>query len=344
MKESYSNYTKLLKDDYEEEFKKVESYCLFLMKNYSLEKKEEVMSEILDAFLNAQKEGKDIKEITGEDVELYCRNVCKIEENSMILIKILTFLKRMSIWTLYLTTFNRFLDSIGKGVSPKTELGIIVCAFIVTLISSNTELLINMKFFFKDKKYKKIYYRNIASIGIKIICGIIIMFFVGETSIPYYLVVSICTVYILLYYLVIKNNTPDIESTTMAGSYVVPESMKSTFENVNKRKEKRGKEAMTEDEFIEQQMKKVTDNLKYEKYSWMWAIVFGIAFSLGRMNEAGKVGIDVVLDGIMVFELSLLVILRLRKSFIKTYKKEVQFLQKCKDKKIKAEDWDKVEL
>lgn len=337
MKENYESYTEKLKDNYKEEFNKIEAYCLFLMKNYPEEKKQEVMSEVLDTFLNAQNENKDITEIIGNDIEKYSRNICTIEQKSMVLIKTLTFLKNMASWILLIVLSNTFTSKITNTYTGKVYSGMIVFGFMFALISKNVEFLYSFYNFFDKESFKKIKNKNILSIVVKIILSIMIMTIFNENlSISTPVVISICISYIALYYLVIKNNTPDVKNSTFVEDLTenIPQYIKSKFEKENERRTKQGKNSISETEFIEKEIKKVKNNLIYEKLSIMWSVVFGIAYSLGCM-EAEKELIRVILGGIMVFLLSLLVILKIRKSFIKSYKAELEFLEECKSKNVK---------
>ena len=343
MKESYEIYTEKLQDNYKEEFNKVEAYCMFLMKNYSDEKKEEVMSEVLDTFLNSQNDKKDIKELIGNNIAQYSRNVCKIEQKNMNLIKLLTFLKNMARWTLIIVLSNSFINKITNAYTGKVYVGVIVYGFMFTLISNNVELLCSSHYFLDKDDFGKIKNKHVISIIVKIILSIIlIMIFNDNFSISIPVVISICISYIAIYYLVIKNNTPEVKNSTISENFIsdIPKSMQLKFEKENEKRKSQGKNNISEEEFIKKEIKKVKSNLKYEKISVIWAVVFGIAYSLGCMN-AEKELIRIILGGIMVFLLSLLLILKIRKSFIKSYKAELEFLEECRSKNIKYEDWYK---
>ena len=71
MADRYEYYVGQLEGDYLETFKKIQRYAnvSIIGKKY----KREVLSSILDTFLNAQSEGKDISKVVGKDTEKFCR-------------------------------------------------------------------------------------------------------------------------------------------------------------------------------------------------------------------------------------------------------------------------------
>ena len=71
MADRYEYYVGQLEGDYLETFKKIQRYAnvSIIGKKY----KREVLSSILDTFLNAQSENKDISKVVGKDTEKFCR-------------------------------------------------------------------------------------------------------------------------------------------------------------------------------------------------------------------------------------------------------------------------------
>ena len=71
MADKYEYYVGKLNSEYLEAFTKIQKYAntSIIGKKY----KKEVLSSILDSFLNAQSEGKDISKIVGNDLEKFCR-------------------------------------------------------------------------------------------------------------------------------------------------------------------------------------------------------------------------------------------------------------------------------
>ena len=73
--ESYSTYLKKLNGEYKDNFEKVEAYCDVIL-DFDINTREEILSYILDDFLNAQKDNIPIQKIIGNDIIKYCDNVC----------------------------------------------------------------------------------------------------------------------------------------------------------------------------------------------------------------------------------------------------------------------------
>ena len=71
MADKYEYYVGKLNSEYLEAFTKIQKYAntSIIGKKY----KREVLSSILDTFLNAQSENKDISKIVGNDLEKFCR-------------------------------------------------------------------------------------------------------------------------------------------------------------------------------------------------------------------------------------------------------------------------------
>ena len=65
--ESYSTYLKKLNGEYKDNFEKVEAYCDVIL-DYDINTREEILSYILDDFLNAQKDNIPIQKIIGNDI------------------------------------------------------------------------------------------------------------------------------------------------------------------------------------------------------------------------------------------------------------------------------------
>ena len=74
-RESYTLYIKHLNGEYKDTFEKVETYCDILL-DHEINTKEEILSFVLDTFLNAQKDNIPVQKIIGNDIIKYCDNIC----------------------------------------------------------------------------------------------------------------------------------------------------------------------------------------------------------------------------------------------------------------------------
>ncbi|MDD6771772.1 MAG: DUF1048 domain-containing protein [Inconstantimicrobium porci] len=73
--ESYKKYEDDLRAEYYHTFKEVEVY--FKTSELSDKEMEDVMNNILDLFLTAQSEGKPLKDVIGQDTQLFCESYLK---------------------------------------------------------------------------------------------------------------------------------------------------------------------------------------------------------------------------------------------------------------------------
>ncbi len=74
MFDSYVLYTKKLEGEYKEAFRQIEAYVN--ANSIDEQSKEDMMSNLLDTFLTAQKDGRPVEKITGKSMEKFCKTFC----------------------------------------------------------------------------------------------------------------------------------------------------------------------------------------------------------------------------------------------------------------------------
>ena len=350
MKDTYSIYKDKLKGEYQETFEKIDIYCNYLMKNYNDEKREEIMAEILDTFLNAQNDKKQITKITGNNIEKYCKNACKVESKKMIIIKILTFFKNMAEYMLILTIFY-------KMCGIESNIITIIASFFLILLANNIDKIrikqsINNKRKSKKSSFEWITFKWLFSMILIVTIGTVIVSIFGKNiggkAISTVLIQEICLIYIALYYLIIRDNTPKYKNISVKENVKkeLPNVYKKKFEKKYNKSLKSGKNAITESEFIEREIKRCKSSIIFcEKISWILPILFTIGFVFGVIIDfREQTKLENILIVTTVFSIILLSYFPYKKFMISTFKLNLEFLNKCKKENIKWEDWNKVIL
>lgn len=322
MRDSYALYTDQLKDEYKEVFAQVETYVS--TQNVDDDTVEANMGELLDTFLNAQKDEKPVEEIVGNDIESFCKNFCSefgwgnkamniIEKwrNVAWLIFILETLDVIFILIGVLLGEDS-LSSLWKTDSTFNLTGYFMGFVIVGLIYTVIDY-ITRKIMFKLKKNSitsKIW--TVVKIGVAVGCFFIIFMMMGNEklnlfALPSCVLAAASGIFLAVYYMINKDRVKERKEHKISFIHMVKnevkanldEEMEKVYQKKNRRLAKKGKPILTKKEFIDWKEKEINKSIKLKRlYDWaplIIAIPFGIVEYLNHGFSADFIMYIVIL-------------------------------------------------
>lgn len=115
MKESYMGYKDILKGEYKEVFEKIEVSSWVENYHCDNEEREELLMQVLDSLVVAQEKGIGAKKVIGDNIERFCKNIFKKENNKVGLWEIFNSLRNtvIVIFTISLMAYISSLSTEG---------------------------------------------------------------------------------------------------------------------------------------------------------------------------------------------------------------------------------------
>ncbi|MGN0291289.1 MAG: DUF1048 domain-containing protein [Lachnospiraceae bacterium] len=282
MRESYLLYKEKLQGEYFRTFDKIEVYCLTHMDE---DRQEESLTELLDIFLNAQEEGKEVEKIIGNNLESFCENFCYGQEKNVIL-EVVRAIKRIS-WIVFLFSLIEMVLRYGLGDEPILAMNTDIVPIIIGVVCGSlwgliARIMIKMNLFSSDK----ISMRKIDRCGIVvcfisgIVSGVMNSSFGWEIGIKVWQVMAVSGGYLIIYYLLRKIYDRKSKSVKQEKiklwDFVIqdmPDAMNERYEKHNRKLVKKGKEPLTKEEFTQFLKKENKKGQKIDKYGWLIYIV-----------------------------------------------------------------------
>lgn len=292
-KESYEDYKKYihkLEDEYLDTFRKVESYISSSTKLNQIEKNN-CFLQILDTFLSAQTEERNIKDITGLDLKKYCDNMIYGESLSLFkgarifyaIIGVVFYISWMHFFIRILhTTFHKGSDIIYEPMI--FGIGEIILALIYICIPIlGTQ--ITKKHFQNPKRCKRL---KLVVNNVVWLIGIIIYTFMEQNFGQYGVTISFNTLVLTLIYLALARISVWILVENFNKSKLEQEAERLKYEEAIKNRylkhkvkyEKKNKESLIWHAFL----KKKTWNNKIFKiiFSIYVVIILALIILMGR--------------------------------------------------------------
>ena len=345
-RESYSTYVNNLEGEYKDTFQKVEAYCDVIL-DYDIDTREEILSYILDDFLNAQKDNIPIQKIIGNDIIKYCDNTCSGISFKYHIKRYIKNIESYSYVILFFVLIDVFI-AISKNNSIfdiKFNISIYLTSFIVMLLTSLVFFKIEKQIIkyrlIKNKRIKK--YSQMSLLVFLII--ILIITFMAFELVQKYTIISwyVPTLSVLIISIlgiglskIIYRNDNKIKYYDI--SYLVDEEIKNNqkrFKKINNRNIKNKKELITESNYL----KKAIKDYKNRRYY----------MSLGALISSIILCIEILPDySIKIFFYQfckMILLLLLTKCFFsyfeKVNKKVIEKFQFFIDNNISVDDWKK---
>lgn len=267
-----------LKGKYKKKYEEVESYCTLILENIDSEIKNEILEDIFELFEDAQNKQLSIDDIVGNDVEKFCTKACNNLPKKYKIKYIFQLFKYCALVILIFNCLDLAFNFNNNILSIKTDIScFIVPMFICSLIS-----IFYAKISKKINKKRKI---GIITKILPIVCIIFmcILSFISSIylNIEAPIVLIIClSISIILSYEITYRKDKKINSEyiyTAAKQELVNSS--DSLKKLNKKYHRRGKNKITELEYIDIELEKINKSLKYNKFNLIVPLFFSLIAS-----------------------------------------------------------------
>ena len=293
MKDTYGFYTDKLKGDYRTVFDRVEMYVG--TQSFDDVTKEEKLSQLLDVFLSAQEAGKPVNKIVGNNIEEFCKTFCSDGSFKNRILSLLDTFKRFA----WLFAILSILDLLCADWTASALLGTessvnISGSVIAILFSAVLAFITNMVVSKIMFKYNRISMRVLKG-SMLIVAGLMFigMVYLMESSntnfitCPAWVTLACSAVFLILYYIfnykrIMVEKSQKIKFGDMVNTSMrddLDKFMEERYNNINKRKAKRGKAILTMKEFLDEDEKDCENILK----SKMFYCVAPVVITVGAM-------------------------------------------------------------
>lgn len=269
-----------LQGDYKDAFVRIETYSI--LEQIDETHREDLMMNLLDLLLSAQEEGKPIEKVIGTDVQKFCDSYFADYLLSGKFYNLLDIFFRAAWFGLILETCFMFSDADGHSnpLSLTSDITGYLTGLGGSLIFSTIFLLFAKPLIFrKGKRHTAlIYLLNIAG---SIAFGLGLLYLLDEQlpPIPYWLCLSVFGGYIIVFYTaraisryrdhgsIRKRRDPDekpfFKDLAQQVDNELPAAMDKRFQRINKRRKRKGKQPMTEQEYFQKIRKEIKISSRY---------------------------------------------------------------------------------
>lgn len=287
MKQGYVLLEDKLKGEYKQAFEQVELYSTTHL--IGVDTDSELMMELLDSLLEAQENGVPVSTIVGNDVESFCDNFFSEYRGSSRFLDMLQTFYHMA-WLVFAFGLLDFLCSLGEtGTSGKgnTPIGGVLIGFSIGMILNSIVYFLLRPLVYKHKKLKQKTFQGILT---ALTAGALILSFVLSVKymieVPSFWALVITGTYIAVYKIVKM-----VQNHKKYGTIKEPRQENISFKNViredvrhgmpaewlkqlrkkNERRKKRGREPLTEQEFL----RKLDKQYDYKRMCAINIFIFG---------------------------------------------------------------------
>lgn len=266
MIDSYVFYKDKLGKEYQDVFDQIEMYVQ--SQNVDDDTVEEHLGELLDIFLNAEEEGRPVQEITGRNLEQFCKAFCSEFSAKNRILYIADWVKSISKVFVVISVldiiFEVFIaEDTGRLDIWENVLDINTSAYLIgigaaCLLTVFTNLLVR-HIMFKRKQISIKRLRTVSCIGV-ILEFLIIVYLLGVNdseffNCPSWVILASACIYLVLYYVlygrrVKRQKVKFIELVQAESQRDIPEEMEKKFKKARKKNLKKGKGELSLEEFI----------------------------------------------------------------------------------------------
>lgn len=280
MRDSYILYKDKLKGEYKEAFGQIELYCS--AQNIDELTQEEQLMQLLDVFLNAQEEGKPVKQITGSNMESFCKNFCSGFSIWNRLANLADYLKRIA-WLLVVFTGFELIAELGLEEqeaasfwSLKTDIAGYLIGVATGLSMSCISGFFISRIMFRMKKISMTFLK-----GCNILLWIIVLvavFFVQmeqELACPLWIVLLCSISYLLLYYIFRRKERKKerkIHFRDMVAAQLPAELVKR-YHKENKKKVRRGLPEQSREAYLDKLEKECRRELVLDIFFYFFPVI-----------------------------------------------------------------------
>lgn len=325
MKNSYSYYTDKLEGKYKSTFCDIETYGWTVDMDGILY--EEKMSELLDIFINAQEENKEIDLIVGKDINSFCENFFSEVPKTSRIKEFFDTVKRMA-WILVIFDGIDFLLELSEEKTATSDIGGLIFIFICTYAISRLIGITTRKFFYNKLKVKYKTRRTLI-IAAQIVCTVIIFMvaFINLRDvvvIPSYIEVGIAAVYLVIYYIFnykrLKKDKLERGKAELIENIDISGEMLNKFDKLNKKRAKKGKTPLTMDEFVTKEEKFTNKIPLINKMYMVLPVPFTIiGFIVTLISDGFESNLDMAIFVVIMLGIEYLVMIPFYKMESKIY-------------------------
>ena len=271
MRDSYMLYTDKLEGEYKEVFQQVDSYVT--AERIDEDTQEAYMGQLLDAFLAAQQEGKPVEKLVGKDVERFCKSFCEDFTWKTKLLAVVDTWKNFA-WVIFImSTLEVFSVLYAMSVSGGREIdfwtepyefnfiGYFLAFMLASILAAIMGRLIR-KAMFQMKKVSMRVWQIINWFGTAVIFLIMLVVFFSDgtnfVQFPGWTLMLGSGVVLLIYYVLNRKRVKErgeakVKFWDKVAEDVaedVPKVKVERFVRINKRRSKRGKPALSWQEYV----------------------------------------------------------------------------------------------
>lgn len=280
MKDSYNNYVNKLSGEYKSVFSDIETFGWTVDIDSILF--EEKMSELLDVFISAQEENREVGSIIGDDVNTFCRNFFDEIPKISRVREFFDSIKRVA-WCILVFDIIDILVCMGSEEESVSDISSLLFLFFGAYVLSRLlEMGVRKSIYKKDKmNYKK---RRTIVVGVDIVLMVLLLFIAskfmeGLLNISSIVEVSVLAVYLIIYYLVNhkrlkadKKVRPEVSFSDRIANELAP-AMQKKFDKKNAKLMKKGKTPYTWQEFVENENRETNKLPKVAKFYLVLPII-----------------------------------------------------------------------
>lgn len=320
MKDSYVFYKDKLNKEYLAVFDQIEMYVL--SQNVDENTSEERLGELLDIFLSAEESGKDVREITGNNLERFCKTFCSdfsakhrmlhIAEWFRSIAKILAVISLLDIVSFLLDLEESSAADIWSTVSSVNISGYLIGILIAGTLGMTTNIVLRRIMFWSKRISMKLL--RAASCAWAV-AGFVIVFFIlssGSTDLPEcpaWVVFLASCAYLLAYHLLWgrKVKRQKIRLFDLVYEDILKDmtkEMEKKYEKARRKNLKKGKGDLTLEAFLDREEK---DCAKAEKIKYLYYILPVIVILAAVVPTYLAEGFDGISDGIIFIAILLVI-------------------------------------
>lgn len=316
MKDSYAFYKDKLNKEYKEVFEKAELYCI--ANSFSEDELAEILMDLMDMFLNAQREGRKVESITGKDMERFCKNFCVKPDFRSQLWDFLKRVKRIA-WLVLVFGALDLIAILGEeGESIWTLQSNLMSAIVgigTSTVVSQLVLLLARKMMFRKRKFSMRMFYVIFGVSF-VLCMIAVISIAGnglQWNMPLWISLVICFAYLMVFYFVYfvffkdkaaQKKDAKKNKVTFASQVIqnMPMQYVTQYKKECIRRERKGQEPISKEEFSMKYEKGIKFDQFYIKFHWIFPLViyaFAVTYTAHENWIAGLNGVSMLGDTIL---------------------------------------------
>lgn len=293
MKDSYIFYTDKLDKDYLAVFEQIALYVQ--SQNVDDDTKEERLGELLDIFLSAAEREKPVRDITGNDLERFCKTFCSDFGVKNRVLFFADWFKSIAKILIFVSVLDLIFPENGGDFSGGASLwdslstlnisGYFIGITVSGILAAAVNLLLRRMMF----RQKRVSMRILKAVSAAVaVLGFVIVFsFLSMNSMrlfecPAWIVFALSAVYVCLHYLlrgryIKRDKVKFFDLVKEESSSEFPKEMEKKFAKARQRSIRRGKGELSLEKFLEKEERDVdrTEKTGFVYYLLPVAIVGG---------------------------------------------------------------------